>query len=302
MLTSMRSIVVFGASGLVGTRLRELWTGRFEVLAPTHAELDVLDTSALAKFLRQARPEAIVNAAAWADVDGAEAERGDEHGRVYALNAAFPGALAALCQTHNTFLVHISTDYVFDGTNAERPYHEDDPTNPLCWYAQTKERGEHLVRQALPAACIARIEMPFTAQPHRKRDFARTCLARLQAGQELVGVTDQRITPVFLDDAVEALGRIVEQRYGGTLHLAPSTWTTPFEFASAIARKTGADQKAVRPEQFERFASQRAATRPQHSWLDVTRAQTVLGAGVLRSVEAQLDAWAAQLLVVSGHG
>jgi dTDP-4-dehydrorhamnose reductase len=302
MLNSMRSVVVLGASGLVGARLRELWTGRFELLTPTHAELDVLDTSALAKFLGQARPEAIVNAAGWADVDGAEAERGDMHGRVYALNAIFPGELAELSKVSNAFLVHISTDYVFDGTSAERAYIEDDPINPLCWYAQTKAAGEQLVRQADPGACIARIEMPFTAQPHPKRDFARTCLARLQAGQELVGVTDQRITPVFLDDAVEALGRIVEQRCEGTLHIAPSTWTTPFEFASAIARKMGADPKAVRPEQFQHFASQRAATRPQHSWLDVTRARTVLGGDVLRSVEAQLDAWAAQLLVVSGHG
>jgi dTDP-4-dehydrorhamnose reductase len=302
MLSAVQRVLVLGGSGLVGARLSALWTGQYELLTPSHADLDVLDTKALASFVSQARPEVIVNAAAWADVDAAEAERGDEHGQVFRLNAAFPGDLAALSRSLDAFLVHISTDYVFDGTSAERPYREDDPTNPVCWYAQTKARGERLVAQAGGEACIARIEMPFTAQPHRKRDFARTCLARLQAGQELFGVTDQRITPVFLDDALAMLRRVIEQRYHGTLHIAASTWTTPFEFARAIARKTGADPNAVEPEQFERFVGQRPAVRPRHSWLDVTRAEAILGPGILRSVEAQLDAWAAQLLVVTGHG
>jgi dTDP-4-dehydrorhamnose reductase len=296
----MQSVIVLGGSGLVGSRLVELWADRFALSAPTHAQLDVLDHKALAGFLSRAQPQVVVNAAAWADVDAAEAQRGDQRGQVYQLNAAFPRQLAELCAVMDTQLVHVSTDYVFDGTNDQRPYREQDPIQPLCWYAQTKARGEELIRETSARACIARIEMPFTARPHPKRDFARTCLTRLQAGQELVAVTDQRITPVFLDDAVDALGRLIEQRVTGTVHLAASTWITPFDFARAIAARMGCSQDLIRPDSFEHFGAQRAAKRPQHSWLDITTARSLIGE-TLKSVDEELAAWAAQLTVVPRH-
>ena len=151
------------------------------------------------------------------------------------------------------------------------------------------------MRQALPAACVARIEMPFTAREHRKRDLARTCAASFARGERIVGVTDQRITPVLLDDAVRALGRLIEARFSGTVHVAPTSWTTPFALARGIAQRLGFDEGLVQPETFERFTKERAARRPRHSWLDVTLAQQVVGAGVLRSVDEQLDTWTAQL-------
>ncbi len=294
----MRAVLVLGGSGLVGARLVELWAGRFDVRRPSHGELDVLDGAALGEVLAHSDADVVVNLAAWADVDGAEAERGDELGLVYRLNAAYPGRLAELCALHGKYLMHVSTDYVFDGTQVGAPYRESDPTNPLCWYARTKLLGEQRVARANASACIARIEMPFTARTHRKRDFARTCLARLQAGQELAGVTDQRITPVFLDDAIAALARLAKQRVSGIVHVAAASSTTPYEFARAIAAKTRHDPELVLPTTFESFASQRPARRPQHSWLDVRNAETVIGQGVLRPIDEELDAWAAQVLSV----
>src|SRR5439155_7912532 len=176
--------------------------------APNHAELDVLDERALCEFLQDARPQTVVNSTAWAGVDDAEAERGDTQGTVYRLNAEYPGRLADLCHKLGTHLVHLSTDYVFDGTNAERPYTERDTANPLCWYAQTKLRGEHAVLEANQLACVTRIEMPFTGRGHHKSDLARATVARLKAGNPIQGVTDQRITPVFLDHAVDAVQKL----------------------------------------------------------------------------------------------
>jgi dTDP-4-dehydrorhamnose reductase len=297
----VQAVIVLGGSGLVGSRMRELWTDSLEVHAPTHAALDVLDRAALADYMAHTRATVVVNAAAWADVDSAEAQRGDERGLAFQLNVAFAGRLAALCQRHHKYLVHLSTDYVFDGTSDQRPYREDDLVNPLCWYARTKTWGEERVRAEGAEACIARVEMPFSAQPHHKRDFARTCVGRFETGQRLIGVVDQRITPVYLDDAVEALRRLIDQRVTGTVHLAPTTWTTPYDFARAIATRTGFAPDLVHPDTFDHFATQRPARRPQHSWLDVTYAEQVLGQRVLRPVDEQLDAWAAQMLVVPGH-
>jgi dTDP-4-dehydrorhamnose reductase len=295
---ALRSAIVLGGSGLVGSGLVELWSSDVEVIAPSHAELDVLDSDALASFVRRTQADIVVNVAAWADVDGAEAERGETNGRVYALNATYPGRLANLCAELNKLLLHVSTDYVFNGTKAERPYREHDETGPPCWYAATKWAGEQAIQASGAQACIARIEMPFTGRDHPKRDLARTISDRLRAGQPISGVADQRITPVFLDDAVAAFRVLAEARYTGIIHVAATDWTTPLRFAHSIAGRLSLNPELIQPESFARFSLQRVATRPQHSWLDVSQFADIFGENVLRPVESELDAWVEQLLMV----
>jgi len=287
--------VVLGGSGLVGSRVLDLWADDVELSAPTHAQLDVLDEGALTAFLAQTEAPVVLNLAAWADVDGAEPERGNRAGRVYALNARYPTQLAILCGEFGKYLVHVSTDYVFDGATVDRAYREGDPTGPLCWYAETKLEGERGVLGAGGRACVARIEMPFSAKPHRKLDLARLTLARLGRGEPMVGVVDQRITPVFLDDAVRAMRRLVEARFTGTIHIAAAGWTTPYAFTRAIAARMGLNADLVAPETFADFAPKRPAHRPQHSWLDVSCFEEHFGRDILRAPEAELDAWAQQV-------
>jgi dTDP-4-dehydrorhamnose reductase len=294
----LRSAIVLGGSGLVGSRLVELWASDVQIVAPRHAELDLLDGEALTSFLRHTPADVVVNLAAWADVDGAEAQRGDTNGRVYALNATYPGRLANLCAELDTHLVHVSTDYVFDGTHADRPYREDDSAGPPCWYAETKWAGEVAVRRSGARACIARIEMPFTGLPHPKRDLARTISDRLRAEQPITGVLDQNITPIFLDDAVAAFQVLAEARYTGVMHVAAADWTTPLTFAQSIARRLSLNLALIQPETFASFSLKRVATRPQHSWLDVSHFADIFGANILRPVESELDAWVEQLLTV----
>jgi dTDP-4-dehydrorhamnose reductase len=281
----------------VGSRFVELTRGRFEgLLAPPHAELDVLDEAGLRRFVAERRPEVVVNLTACADVDRAEGERGDTGGTVYRMNAALPGRLAALCGEVGAYLLHVSTDYVFDGRADSRPYVETDEPRPLSWYAQTKHLGERGVLQSGATAAVARIEMPYSPRWHHKLDFARLCVSRLRSGTEVVGVVDQRITPVFLDDAVEALARIAEQRLHGIVHVAAASWTSPYDFARGVAEALSLDTGLIARERFERFATFRPAPRPQHSWLNVGKFEREIGPGVLRSVEDALNAWAAQVL------
>ncbi|MDQ6671000.1 MAG: sugar nucleotide-binding protein, partial [Chloroflexota bacterium] len=235
-------------------------------------------------------------------VDAAEAERGDVHGRVYALNATHPERLARVCGELGKHLVHVSTDYVFDGASSERPYRETDAAHPLGWYAETKHVGEQRVLASGARACVVRIEMPFTARPYPRRDFARICLGRFRAGESILGVEDQRITPVFLDDLVRALRLIAADRFTGVVHVAAAGWTTPYEFARSIAQRLAVNTDLVQPERFEIFMASRAAPRPQHSWLDVALFADVFGRHVLRSPEAQLDAWIEQLAAAPSRG
>jgi dTDP-4-dehydrorhamnose reductase len=261
----------------------------------------VLDNDALARFLVESQAQVVLNLVAWADVDGAEPERGNEQGRVYALNVRYPARLASLCGELGKHLVHVSTDYVFDGARVDRPYREADPTGPLCWYAETKLGGEQGVLSSGARACVARIEMPFSARAHPKQDLARVCMARLKQGQPMVAVVDQRITPVFLDDAVRALRLLVEARYTGIIHVAAADWTTPYRFAQSIGQRLGLNADIVQTEAFANFAAKRPAMRPQHSWLDVSRFVELFGHEVLRSPEAELDAWAEQVLAAPGR-
>jgi dTDP-4-dehydrorhamnose reductase len=300
---SQTAVVVLGGSGLVGSQVLALWSADASkrLIAPAHADLDVLDPEALAKFLRQTDAEVVINLAAWADVDGAEAERDERAGRVFQLNAEYPRHLAQTCRKLGTYLLHVSTDYVFDGTSADRPYVEADAPNPLGWYAQTKLVGEHAVLDSGADVCVARIAMPFTANNHPKRDFARICLQRLGAGEPIQGVVDQRITPVFLDDAVQALALLSQRRWTGIIHVAATQWTTPYRYARSIAERLGLDVDLVQPEDFARFGPKRAARRPQHSWLDVGLFVATFGPDVLRPVEAEVEVWVDQLQPGPNH-
>jgi len=288
------TIAILGGSGLVGSRLRETWSETAEVLAPAHADLDVLDAAALDAFIASTSAETVGSCVAVADVDGCEPESGDLSGRAYRLNADFPRRLAEACQHAGKHLVHISTDYVFDGEKASAPYVEDDRTGALCWYAETKLRGEQAIVGANSEAAIARIEMPFTAAAHPKRDLARTLAARLHAGQPVQAVTDQRITPVLLEDAAVALRRLVESRRAGVIHIASTTSTTPHALATSLAKHLRVSETLVQPVAFEQFAATRPARRPRHSWLDVSRFSGHFGSGILRPVEDEMDLWARQ--------
>jgi dTDP-4-dehydrorhamnose reductase len=288
-------VLVLGGAGLVGSRFRELAGAELELDAPTRAELDVLDDAALAAYVRRSPADVVLNLVAVTDLDGQELERGDTGGLAFRTNALLVRRLAELCGEHHKHLVHVSTDYVFDGEQAERPYVETDPVHPLCWYAQTKLQGEAFALESGASVTIARIEMPFTGRPHRKSDFPRLLVGRLRAGLEVVAVTDQKITPVFLDDAAGALSELVRRRPTGVLHVASTDWTTPYEFARAIAGRLGLDAGLIRPDSFDRFAATRRARRPRHSWLDVTAFGRLSPKPILRSVAEEVAALAEQL-------
>lgn len=294
-MSKLDRVVVFGGSGLVGSRVLEMWGGELDVVVPAHHDVDVLDGDAVAAFLDTRGARLVLNLAASTQVDAAEAERGDRGGLVYGLNAEAPGRLARVCNQHDVHLVHISTDYVFDGRQGDRAYREDDPPNPLSWYGETKLIGEQRVLQHHPGACVARIEMPFTGRPHPRSDFARTCLRRFERGETIDGVTDQRITPVLLDDAARALWVLVTRRHAGLVHVAATDWTTPYEYARSIAERLDLDRDLVRPTTFDAFAPTRRAPRPRHSWLDVSRFVALYGQEILRSFEQELRDWVTQL-------
>lgn len=258
--------LVTGAGGMLGTDLMSA-LGQQQVTGLTRAELDVTDEPAVRAAVSEC--DIVINAAAWTDVDGAEANP-DE---AMAANASGPAVLARVCAASRARLIHVSTDYVFSGKAsgpdadlaAAAPYAEDDPTQPETAYGRSKLAGEHAVLAA--GGYVAR-----TAWLYGRggRNFVRTMLELEQSRDVLDVVDDQWGSPSW---AAEVATRLVElgtaPAQPGVYHVTGAGRTTWCRFARAIFAEIGADPARVRATTSEAF--KRPAPRPAFSVLGGAR-------------------------------
>jgi dTDP-4-dehydrorhamnose reductase len=227
-------MIVTGAAGMLGTDVCKAATGAgLEVLGYDHARLDVGDAEAVEAAVRRAAPDVVINCAAWTDVDGAEGSP-EAALRVNGEGAGNVARAAAGC---GAWMVHVSTDYVFDGSK-EEPYLEADPVAPVSQYGRTKLQGELAVARQAPAAhTIVRSSWLFGTTG---RCFPKTILRLAAERDELTVVADQVGCPTFtphLADALIDLGRT--RRLPGVVHVAASGECSWFEFAKAIVDSAG---------------------------------------------------------------
>jgi dTDP-4-dehydrorhamnose reductase len=269
-------ILLLGAGGQLG---RELARASTALSAPltglTHAEADIADESAVRGAIARHRPSLVVNAAAYAKVDTSESETqaarlGNEIG---------PAILAAACAAAGAPLIHISTDYVFDGSK-DGAYIEDDPIAPINAYGGTKAAGEQAVREAAPRHVILRTSWLYG---EFGQNFLKTMLALAATRDELRVVSDQRGNPTSSADLAAAILAITprlaaNEPVWGTYHYAGSGVTTWHGFASRIvaaqAPLTGRSPRvtAIPAKDFPT-----AARRPANSVLDCGKFARVFG-------------------------
>lgn len=210
----MRALVP-GASGQLGRALVGLLGDRV-VWAGGREELDVRDASAVERVVGDARPDVILNAAAYNNVDGAEADSV----QALAVNAAGPAHLARAARRSGALLVHVSTDYVFDGL-ASRPYTEDDPPRPLSAYGASKLAGELMLAASGCAYLLVRTSGLLGTGGSRVKggSFVHRVLERARAGQPLRVVGDQVFSPTYAPDLAGALLALVECGARGLVHV-----------------------------------------------------------------------------------
>src|SRR5260221_13564642 len=178
-------LLVLGARGQVGRELcRADWCAGAALAAFDRVEIEIADRDAVFAAVERERPDIVVNAAAYTAVDRAESERD----AAWAGNCTGPANLAAACRKAAIPLVHLSTDYVFDGTKPG-PYREDDPVNPLGVYGKSKEAGDRAIRETLPKHVILRTAWVYSAHGH---NFAKTML-RLGAERPVLRVVADQI-------------------------------------------------------------------------------------------------------------
>lgn len=225
-------LLVLGAGGQVGHELCRLaWPATYELAAFGRDSVDIAQRDQVFAAVARERPDLAINAAAYTAVDRAESERE----AAWAGNCAGPANLAAACREAAIPLIHISTDYVFDGSKSG-PYREDDPVAPLGVYGQSKEAGDRAVRAALPEHVILRTAWVYSVHGH---NFVKTML-RLAADRPVLRVVaDQVGSPTSAPDIAAAIGAIVPQIAGGntrwgTYHFAGGGAVSWHGFAEAI--------------------------------------------------------------------
>lgn len=231
--------LVTGAAGMLGRDMTTLLTARGEDFsALTRADLDLTDGQAVAAAITTAKPDVVVNCAAWTAVDAAE----EHENEALAINGHGAGNLAAACAEAGALLVHPSTDYVFDG-HASAPYAEDAPTAPAGAYGRTKLAGELAVRAALPdGSYLVRTAWLYGA--HGK-NFVKTMLRLARNGTAPGVVADQVGQPTWTADvAAQVCALIDASAPAGVYHATSSGQTTWFGFAEEIFRLYNEDQNS----------------------------------------------------------
>ncbi|MDQ0584994.1 dTDP-4-dehydrorhamnose reductase [Streptomyces rishiriensis] len=254
--------LVTGAGGMLGRdTVAELVRRGEDVTGLDRAGLDITRPGSVARAFAAHRPDLVVNCAAYTAVDNAETDAA----RALLVNGEGPGLLAAACAAHGARLVHVSTDYVFDGA-ARAPYREDHPPSPRTVYGRTKLAGERAVRAALPdAGVIVRTAWLYGAHG---RSFVRTML-ELQTRRDTVDVVDdQRGQPTWSADVaarIADLGPKAGRGATGVFHATSAGEATWYDLAREVFRSVGADPDRVRPTTGDAFPG--PAPRPAYSVL-----------------------------------
>lgn len=260
----MKRIMIIGKQGQVSWELQRSLQLLGTIVIAGNPDMDLSNPYSIRMKIREVQPDIIVNAAGYTAVDKAEIEQAKAH----AINAVAPGILAEEAKKLGAYLVHFSTDYVFDGTSS-LPYKETDPTNPLSIYGKTKLDGEKAILAVGHPSIILRTSWIYG---QRGSNFMLTMLALAKKRDHLKVVADQIGAPTWSRMLAQAtallLKRAEEERIQGVYHIAASGKTSWHEFATAIFELNGMKTR-VDPITTEEYPT--PAKRPKYSLFDQSK-------------------------------
>jgi len=230
-------LLVTGAGGQLGLELAEVLPGRgHETVALSRTELDISDPDAVEDAVKVHSPDLLVNAAAYTNVDGCETETD----LAYAVNALGPRNLAQVCERLECELLHVSTNYVFDG-EADTPYEPFDLPNPISAYGRTKLAGEEYVKHLTRRWYVVRSAGVYG----RGHNFVRTML-RVAGERDVLKVkADEFISPTYARDLAEGIAGLAESGRYGLYHLTNAGSCSWYEFTQEIFRLAGVEVDVV---------------------------------------------------------
>ena len=225
-----RRVVIIGANGQLGTDLVKVMQD-WHIIPLTHADLDICDFVYTRKVLENAKPDIVINTAAFNRVDDCE----EEVSKAFWVNAFAVRNLAQICADLDCVFVHISTNYVFDGQKRE-PYTEDDLPNPLSVYGASKLTGEYFARNICPRHFVIRTAGLYGVAGSRAKggNFVETMIRLAKEGKPIRVVNDQVLTPTYTKDLAEKIKELVQTEAYGLYHITNSGECSWYEFAAKV--------------------------------------------------------------------
>lgn len=277
-----RRIIIAGSNGMLGQRLIEFYNKLNDVeLISTSVEeksvfddvdyvqADISNRNEIKKVVYDFCPDFIINAAAYTNVDKSESERE----LAWKINVKGVEYLSETARVLDSHLIHISTDYIFDGKNG--PYTENDTPNPLGYYARTKLASENTLKISGCKNTILRTNVLYGTAKFSRPDFVKWVVESLRANKEIRIVDDQINNPTFIDDLVQGINKIVELRKEGIYNIGGNEFLNRYEFTLMIAEYFKLDKNLVKKIKTEEL--NQPARRPLKSGLITIKAQSELG-------------------------
>lgn len=249
-------ILITGSNGMLGHDLEEVLKDSHELVLTTSKTLDITDKDKTMEIIKENKPDVVINSAAYTDVDGCETNQD----LAYAVNGEGVRNLALACREVDCPLVHISTDYVFDGT-ARDPIAEDGEIGPISVYGKSKLQGEEAIQEILDKFFIVRTAWLYGING---KNFPRTMLELAENHPEITVVYDEVGTPTYTPDLAYGISQLIETDYYGIYHLTNSGSCSWCEFARYIFKIAERDVKVI-PVTASEFS--RPAPRPSYSVL-----------------------------------
>lgn len=269
-------VLFAGGKGLLGTNIIPLLKNRFDVVSLDIDEWDIADRKAGEAVVARERPDALVNCAAVTDVDGCE----DKRELAEKVNSRGAAIIADICSEHRIKLVHISTDYVFDGTKG-LPYIEEDAPNPISFYGKTKLWGEEQVLAKAPSSLIIRSQWLYG---EGGRHFISKVIEIARERGSIEVVDDQRGSPTYAKDIAEPLSILIEKGESGIYHICNDGSCTWYELAQEVFMALGMD---IQVTAVSSQALNRKAARPAYSVFDTKKVRDATGI-IMRSWQEAL--------------
>ena len=257
----MINLIVTGASGMIGSKFLRLLPNDSQLIKNIDRTegLDILDYPGLSTALSSVKADTIVHMAAFTDVNAAAQQEGKPDGMCFQINVLGTQNIVKLAKQLNCQLIHISTDYVFDGAKIGA-YIETDKPNPIEWYGKTKYEAEKIVMGSGLKWCIVRTAYPFLAEFPGKLDLVRSRIKQMKDGNLPPQFTDHVITPTSADQLSIALFKLIRAKALGIYHLVGDTSLSDFDLTTEIAKQFGFDETKIAKSSLSEF--NKSAPRP----------------------------------------
>ena len=287
-----QKILVYGITGMTGSRVTELLRDQFKIIGPPHFQLDLTNKKMVQKNIKNMQPDQILYLAGITKVDEAEVNQK----KTFLLNAEAVRYAAEQAAKLSIPFHFVSTDAVFDGRLKKRAYKEKDKTNPLSVYGKSKLAGEKITLSSSKRNSVLRTIMIYSPNYPHKKDFAKFAYESLKYGKQFSGIIDQVISPTYVDDLVYAIAEILEKRSRGIYHVASIDFTTNYEFLKKIAKAFKLDEKLITKTTFDEFFKGKPAPRQQYSRLSTIKFRKEFGVKILHTINEGINNFKKQIM------